>query len=68
MVNAGGSATLELIVVDSQSNPACSYREIAFDGIYLDQSRNPTANKTLLPPAGRVDWLIVCNTAGKYQV
>ena len=68
MLNAGGSPLLELIVVDSQNNPACTYREIAFDGIYLDQARVPAFNKTLLPPAGRADWLIVCNTAGTYQV
>ena len=68
MVNAGGSATLELIVVDSQGNKVCTYREIAVDGIYLDQARVPAFDKTLLPPSGKADWLIVCNTAGTYQV
>jgi len=68
MVNAGGRATLELIVVDSLNNKACTYMEISTDGIYLDQARTPRFDKTLLPPSGKADWLIVCNTPGTYQV
>ena len=69
MVNAGGSSTLELVVVDANGGSnTCTYMEIAVDGIYLDQARAPAQGKTFIPPSSKVDWLIVCNTPGTYQV
>ena len=69
MVNAGGNPSLELIVIDSNTGDvACSFIEIAIDGVYLDAARRPRLNKSFLVPSARVDWLIVCNTPGTYEV
>jgi len=71
MVNAGGSATLELMITNTDTNTAatgCSFKEIAFDGVYLDAARDARLGKTLLIPASKADWLIVCNTPGLYEV
>uniref|UniRef100_F6YQV7 ferroxidase n=3 Tax=Ciona intestinalis TaxID=7719 RepID=F6YQV7_CIOIN len=70
MVNAGGSAILELLITDTSQQPtsACSVLEIAYDGVYLDEARTPLTGKTLLIPSGKVDWLVACGTAGTYEL
>ena len=71
MVNAAGSATLELLITDvggTTATAGCEFQEIAYDGIYLDAARIPALGKTLLVPSAKADWLVVCNTAGTYEV
>ena len=68
-MNAGGSDTLELLVVQAGTQtPGCTFKEIAYDGVYLDAAQDARLGKTFLPPAGRADWLIVCNNPGNYEV
>lgn len=71
MVNTGGSRTLELQITEEGSlnaTDACEFWEIAFDGVYLDLARKAKLGKTFLPPAGRADWIVVCNRPGTYEV
>jgi len=70
MVNAGGSAALELMLTDNsgKSTSGCEVREIAIDGVYLDEAVSPTLGKTFLVPSARTEWLVVCNAPGTYQV
>lgn len=70
MVNAGADASLEVYITDSNGNPAadCDIREIALDGIYLPAPRTMHEGQSLLVPGNRLDWLVICNTPGIYQV
>ncbi|XP_078484901.1 multicopper oxidase mco-like [Ciona intestinalis] len=71
MVNAGGSASLELLITNVGGVTAatgCSFMEIAIDGVYLDQARSPRLGKTLIIPSGKADWLVVCDQPGNYEV
>nr|XP_018668543.1 uncharacterized protein LOC100183735 isoform X1 [Ciona intestinalis]XP_026691417.1 uncharacterized protein LOC100183735 isoform X1 [Ciona intestinalis]XP_026691418.1 uncharacterized protein LOC100183735 isoform X1 [Ciona intestinalis]XP_026691419.1 uncharacterized protein LOC100183735 isoform X1 [Ciona intestinalis] len=68
MVNAGGLTTLEMTIVDNNGVNACDFYEIAIDGVYLNKPRMPRFKKTLLVPAARVDWLVVCNKPGNYKL
>ncbi|XP_076825146.1 multicopper oxidase mco-like [Clavelina lepadiformis] len=70
LVNAGGSASLELTITDTSGAKAkgCQVREIAQDGVYLDKARFQKHKRTLLVPSARADWLVVCNTPGTYKL
>lgn len=71
MVNAGGSATLEVHITNSANAnglAACTIREIATDGVYLDAPREMNQGQTLLVPAARADWLVKCDTVGTFYV
>jgi len=71
MVNAAGSKSLELLITkENSSTPAdaCEVREIAFDGIYLNETRSPRLGKTFLVPSSKADWIVVCNKPGRYEV
>jgi len=68
MLNAGTFDNLALNVVDSSGNSACDILEIAVDGIYLDYCRPPRLGRSFLAAGSRMDWLIVCNNPGEYNV
>lgn len=69
MVNAGGNPTLEIGIYDSATQtPACTYMEIAIDGVYLNEARTPRLDKSFFVPSAKIDWLVVCNTPGTYEV
>ena len=71
MVNAGGTATLELLITDQNSlEPAtgCEFWEISVDGIYLNKTRKPRLGKSFIPLGGRRDWIVQCNKEGTYEV
>lgn len=70
-MNAAGSETLELLITDvngTTPTQGCEFKEIAYDGVYLDEARAPISGKTLLAPSARADWLVVCNDPGTYEV
>lgn len=46
----------------------CNVVEIANDGIYLDAGIAPRYGKSVVPPGGRVDWVVECVKAGRYVV
>ena len=71
MVNAGGSKTIEVVLVDqgsSQPTNDCEVWEIAYDGLYLNNARKPSFGKSLINLGGRVEWIVVCNSPGTYEV
>ena len=70
MVNAGGTQTIEVVLVDQNGREPtsdCEVWEIAFDGMYLDNARRPALGKSLINSAARVDWIVVCNYPGVYE-
>ena len=71
MVNGGVSKTIELILVDENGKEPthnCDVWEIAYDGIYLHYARKQKLGKSLLDLGARVDWIVVCNRPGIYEV
>ena len=71
MVNAGGTQTIEVVLVNqngSEPTSDCEVWEIAFDGMYLDYARRPALGKSLINSAARVDWIVICNNPGVYEV
>lgn len=71
MVNAGGTRTLQLMITDVNGKTptsACDVWEISFDGMYLNNPREPHLGRTLIVPASKCDWIVVCNEPGNYEV
>ena len=68
LLNAGGLHSLALQIVATSGISACDVREIAIDGIYLEEPRRPRLGRSLLVSAGRVDWVVRCSNPGTYQV
>ena len=71
MINAGGTKTIEAVITDQNGTTptnGCDVWEIAYDGIYLDQAKRPRLGKSLLNSGSRVDWIVVCNNPGVYEV
>jgi len=71
MVNAGHTVNLELTITDQNKTArtdGCEFWEIAFDGLYLDRSKQPLQGKSFLPPGGRTEWIVECYRAGIYEV
>ena len=71
MVNAGGSKTIEAVITDQNGatpTDECDVWEIAYDGMYLNDTRRPNAGKSLLHSGSRVDWIVVCSNPGVYEV
>jgi len=67
MVNAAGLSAIALSIDDDGSS-SCSVMKIAADGHYLDSPRNMESQRSLLIAAGRVDWLVICNSPGEFVV
>lgn len=69
MVNGGGGTVLELSITgQGETATECEVMGIAYDGIYLNQATPLKLKKALLVATGRLDWLIVCNEPGVYEV
>ena len=66
-VNAIGVHSLALSL-ENENGDKCSYKEIALDGIYLPQPRVPRFGRSLLISGGRLDWFVICEKPGTYQV
>ena len=71
MVNSDSTLTMDLVITDENANtPAtnCEVWEIAFDGMYVNEVRKPRLGRSFMNPAQRVDWIVVCNEPGTYEV
>lgn len=70
-MNAGGFSSLELSITEkgtTTTTNACVVREIAFDGVYLNMVRSQYRGQSFLTVGARVDWMVYCTVAGRYEV
>ena len=71
MVNAGAGTTLEVTITDQNSTTpteSCEIWEIAFDGMYLNEAKQPRLGRSFIVAGGRVDWIVMCSNPGIYEV
>ena len=68
MLNAGGLYALAVHLVNTNDGSSCTVKEIALDGMYLDQPRDLGTGRSVLFAASRVDWLVKCPIPGTYEV
>ncbi|XP_039253915.2 uncharacterized protein LOC120330983 [Styela clava] len=68
MINSDRELTLELKVFNVATGETCKTREIAFDGIYLDEPRSLLNGKSVMSPSSTLDWLIRCDVPGNYSM
>ena len=67
-VNAAGVQALALQIVGTNDSEKCEVMEVAIDGIYLDKPRLLPFGRSLLISATRLDWIVLCNVPGFYEV
>nr|XP_018667701.1 putative multicopper oxidase GMC1 isoform X1 [Ciona intestinalis] len=69
IIDTGGLYAVALHIDNVDPNGAsCTVKEIAMDGVYLDQPRDPWLGRSFLVAAGRVDWLVICPESGTYEL
>nr|XP_026690240.1 uncharacterized protein LOC100175585 isoform X2 [Ciona intestinalis] len=69
LLDTGGLYAVALHIDNVDPNGAsCTVKEIAMDGVYLDQPRDPWLGRSFLVAAGRVDWLVICPESGIYEL
>ncbi|CAK8689527.1 unnamed protein product [Clavelina lepadiformis] len=68
LLNAGGLYALAVHLVNTNDGSSCTVKEIALDGMYLDQPRDLGTGRSVLFAASRVDWLVKCPIPGTYEL
>lgn len=67
MVNTAGLFLLG-VSIEGENGTSCEFLEIAVDGVYLQEPREPFLGRSLMLSGSRIDWLVKCPSPGTYQL